>query len=325
MRIAVASGKGGTGKTTVATSLALCLAADRAQMQIAARPDPPLFLDCDVEAPNAHLFLHPTFESRQEVGLLIPRVDEAKCTHCGKCAEVCQYHAIAVFGKKVLVFPQLCHGCGSCTLICPEHAISEVQDVMGVLESGPTPSGIAFARGMMNVGEPMATPVIRQLKKWAAPQLGQVAIMDAPPGTSCPVVESVRGADFLLLVTEPTPFGLHDLRLAVQVGHELNLPIGVVVNRDGIGDGSVDEFCAAEGLPILMRIPFDRAIAEGIAQGQSFVDIHPEYRVQFQEMLVRIVEDVSDPAEQIASGQSIPLFEATVFDFKRKLTPGQTP
>jgi MinD superfamily P-loop ATPase len=290
MRIAIASGKGGTGKTTVATSLALCLAADRAQPNPV--PDPLLFLDCDVEAPNAHLFLRPTFERCQEVGLLIPHVDEARCTHCGKCAEVCQYHAIAGLGKKVLVFPQLCHGCGGCTLICPEHAISEVPDVMGVLESGAADSGIHFARGVMNVGEPMATPVIRQLKKWAASRPGQVVIMDAPPGTSCPVVESVRGADFLLLVTEPTPFGLHDLKLAAQVGRELNLPMGVVVNRDGIGNGGVDEFCAAEGLPILMRIPFDRAIAEGIAQGLSLVDIYPEYMERFQQMLTQIARRV---------------------------------
>lgn len=288
MRIAVASGKGGTGKTTVATSLALSLAADRTQTQPA--PDPPLFLDCDVEAPNAHLFLKPTFERRQEVGLLIPHVDEAKCTHCGKCAEVCQYHAIAVLGKKVLVFPQLCHGCGSCTLICPEQAISEVSDVMGVLESGTADSGIHFARGVMNVGEPMATPIIRQLKKWAAPKPDQIVILDASPGTSCPVVESLRGADFLLLVTEPTPFGLHDLKLAVQVGRELSIPMGVVVNRDGIGDGGVDEFCAAAGLPILMRIPFDRAIAEGIAQGQTLVEIRPEYLALFQKMFLQITE-----------------------------------
>jgi MinD superfamily P-loop ATPase len=290
MRIAVASGKGGTGKTTVATSLALCLAADRAQTQPAARPDPPLFLDCDVEAPNAHLFLKPAFERRQEVGLLIPRVDEARCTHCGKCAEVCQYHAIAVLGKRVLVFPQLCHGCGSCTLICPEHAISEVSDVMGVLESGMAHSGIHFARGVMNVGEPMATPIIRQLKRWAAPKPDQIVILDVSPGTSCPVVESVRGADFLLLVTEPTPFGLHDLKLAAQVGRELNLPMGIVVNRDGIGDGGVDDFCETAGLPILMRIPFDRAIAEGIAQGRTLAEIRPEYLTLFQKMFLQITE-----------------------------------
>ena len=288
MRIAVASGKGGTGKTTVATSLALSLAADRKQVLPASSP--PLFLDCDVEAPNAHLFLKPTFERRQEVGLLIPRVDEARCTLCGQCAEVCQYHAIAALGKRVLVFPQLCHGCGSCTLTCPEHSISEIPDVMGVLEGGTADSGIHFARGVMNVGEPMATPIIRQLKKWAAPKPDQIVILDASPGTSCPVVESVRRADFLLLVTEPTPFGLHDLKLAVQVGRELNLPMGVVVNRDGIGDGGVDDFCETAGLPILMRIPFDRAIAEGIAQGQTLVEIRPEYLALFQKMFLQITE-----------------------------------
>jgi MinD superfamily P-loop ATPase len=286
MRIAVASGKGGTGKTTVATSLALSLASD------STRP-PPLFLDCDVEAPNAHLFLRPTFERRQEVGILIPRVDESKCTHCGKCAEVCQYHAIAVLGKKVLVFPQLCHGCGSCALICPEHAISEVPDVMGVLESGTARANIPFARGVMNIGEPMAVPVIRQLKKWIAPQPNQIVIMDAPPGTSCPVVESVRGADFLLLVTEPTPFGLHDLRLAAQIARELNIPAGVVINRDGIGDAGVEDFCAAERLPILLRIPFDRAIAEGIAQGQTLVDLQPEYRARFEGLNTAITSRIA--------------------------------
>jgi MinD superfamily P-loop ATPase len=287
MRIAVASGKGGTGKTAIATSLALSLVPDWEQPSPASNP--PLFLDCDVEAPNAHLFLEPIFERRQEVGILIPQVDEAKCTHCGKCAEVCQYHAIAVLGDKVLVFPQLCHGCGSCVLTCPERAISEIPDVIGVLESGSCMNGITFARGVLNVGEPMATPVIRQLKQWARPQPNQDVIVDVSPGTSCPVVESVRGADYLLLVTEPTPFGLHDLRLAVEVGRELNLPMGVVINRDGIGDGSVDEFCETEGLPILMRIPFEHAIAEGIARGQPLVEIHPGYLHQFRQLYNRVL------------------------------------
>ncbi|MBN1889909.1 MAG: ATP-binding protein [Thermoflexales bacterium] len=300
MKLVVASGKGGTGKTTVATSLALSLAADSTQASPA--PDPPLVLDCDVEAPNAHLFLKPTFEQRQEVGILIPHIDEATCTHCGKCAQICQYHALAVLGKKVLVFPQLCHGCGSCTLVCPAGAISETLNVIGVLESGPAESGIAFAHGVMNVGEPMAVPIIRQLKKWALPSPGQVVIVDASPGTSCPVVESVRGADFLLLVTEPTPFGLHDLRLAVQVGRELNLRMGVVINRDGVGDEGVDEFCAVEGLPILMRIPFERVIAEGVAQGRTLVEIHPQYAVRFQELFSHIMEQIGQSPNEGRQG-----------------------
>ena len=285
MRIAVASGKGGTGKTTVATSLALSLAANAAGL-------PLLFLDCDVEAPNAHLFLKPVFENHKDVSILIPSIDETKCTSCGKCAEVCEYHAIVVLGKKVLVFPQLCHGCGSCTMVCPTKAIQEVPDVMGVLESGSTPSGINFAQGILNVGEPMAVPVIRQLKKWIIPQLGQLEIVDAPPGTSCPVVESIRNADFLLLVTEPTPFGLHDLKLAVQVAKELNIPAGVIINRDGIGDAGVEDFCTAEGLPIMMRIPYDRAIAEGTAQGQNLTDIYPGYTPLFQQLFTEISRKV---------------------------------
>jgi MinD superfamily P-loop ATPase len=286
MIIAVASGKGGTGKTTVATSLALSLAADRKRDLPASSP--PLFLDCDVEAPNAHLFLQPVFHERQEVGILVPQVDEARCTHCGKCAEVCQYHAIAVLGKKTLVFPQLCHGCGSCTLMCPEGAISETLDVMGVLERGPTPYGVDFARGVLNVGEPMAVPVIRQLKRWADPRADQVVIVDASPGTSCPVVEAVRGADFLLLVTEPTPFGLHDLKLAIQVARELNIPAGVVINRDGIGDAGVEAFCEAEGLSILLRIPFDESFAEGIARGKTLVEIRPVTVSLFDQLLTHI-------------------------------------
>jgi MinD superfamily P-loop ATPase len=274
MIITIASGKGGTGKTTVATSLALSLAVDQSL--------PPLFLDCDVEAPNAHIFLHPKLADSQAVALLIPSVDEAKCTHCGKCAEVCQYHAIAVLGQKTLVFPQLCHGCGSCTALCPEYAITEVPDRMGVLERGQASAGISFARGVLDVGEPMAVPVIRQLKKWAIAQPGQVVIRDAPPGTSCPVVETIRGSDYLLLVTEPTPFGLHDLRLAIQVAVELGLPAGVIINRANGSYPDLEAFCAAQQLPVLLRIPFERTIAEGVAQGNTLVEIHPEYGHDFR-------------------------------------------
>jgi MinD superfamily P-loop ATPase len=273
MIVTVASGKGGTGKTTVATSLALSLAAEL--------NTPPLFLDCDVEAPNAHLFLQPVFKQRKEAGILIPAVDETRCTHCGKCAEVCQYNAIAVLGKKTLVFPQLCHGCGSCMALCPEHVITEQPDKMGVLEGGPARSNIAFARGVLDVGEPMAVLVIRQLKKWATPQIGQVVIRDASPGTSCLVVEAVRGSDYLLLVTEPTPFGLHDLRLALQVASELGIPAGVIINRENGPYTALDEFCSDNHLPVLLCIPFERVIAEGVAQGKTLVDIHPEYATLF--------------------------------------------
>ena len=281
MRIVVASGKGGTGKTTVATSLAL----------VAAEQEPVRFMDCDVEAPTAGLFLDPALETRKEVGILIPQVDESTCTFCGKCAEVCQFHAIAVIGKKTLVFPELCHGCGSCTLVCPENAISEQLDVMGVLESGPAAQGIDFAQGVMNVGEPMAVPIIRELKKWETTGMAAIEIRDAPPGASCPVVETVRGADFVMLVTEPTPFGLHDLKQVAAITRELGLPTGVIINRDGIGDNAVETYCNENGLPILMRIPMERRIAEAIARGKSLVESIPEYRPQFQTMLETIVAE----------------------------------
>jgi MinD superfamily P-loop ATPase len=285
MIIAIASGKGGTGKTTVAVNLVLSLSADSTDL---------LFLDCDVEEPNAHLFLNPTIERREEVGILIPEVDYDKCTFCGRCAEVCAYHAIAVVKQNVLVFPELCHGCGSCTLNCPEEAIHEMLNVTGVIEEGCV-EDIRFAHGILNIGEAMAVPVIRELKKRIGRHSDRVVILDASPGTSCPVVETMRGADFVLMVTEPTPFGLHDLRLAVEVARdELGLPVGVVINRDGVGDRGVEDYCAAEDIPILMRIPLDRRIAEAYSEGVSMVEALPEYRERFVELYRRIaVEGVA--------------------------------
>jgi MinD superfamily P-loop ATPase len=289
MRIAVASGKGGTGKTTVAVSLALSVAAHAAGKHDGHRP--PLLLDCDVEAPDAHLILQPDIESEAGAAVPVPIVDEGRCTACGQCAEVCTFNALAVLGGHVVVFPELCHGCGSCGLICPERAIRERPRTIGRLEAGHA-GELRFAHGTLDVGEPMAVPVIRRLKAWARPRQGQLTVVDAPPGTSCPMVEAVRGADFVLLVTEPTPFGLHDLRLAVEVVRELDIPMGVVINRDGIGDDGVDALCAAQGVPILLRIPFERTIAEGIARGRALVDIHPEYRERLRGLASRIAETV---------------------------------
>jgi MinD superfamily P-loop ATPase len=301
MIIAVASGKGGTGKTTVAVNLALSITMDR---QRNADSTDLLFLDCDVEEPNAHLFLKPTIERREEVGILTPEVDYGKCTFCGRCAEVCAYHALAVVKQNVLVFPELCHGCGSCTLNCPEEAIHEVLNVTGVIEEGqvrvnsqfPIPNSrkggiIRFAHGILNIGEAMAVPIIRELKKRIGENTtDRIAILDASPGTSCPVVETMRGADFVLMVTEPTPFGLHDLRLAVEVARdELGLPVGVVINRHGVGDQGVENYCAAENIPILMHIPLDRRIAEAYSEGVSIVKALPEYRERFIELYRRIV------------------------------------
>jgi len=282
MIISIASGKGGTGKTLVATSLAYSLKGRQ----------PVRLLDCDVEEPNDHIFLKPVISQKEAVGIPVPKVDEAKCTHCGLCAEICAYNALAVLPDRVMIFPELCHGCGACSYLCPEKAISEEGREMGVVEQGNA-DGIDFVQGRLNIGEAMATPVIRRVKEYAKDD--GLVIIDVPPGTSCPVVESIKGSHFCLLVTEPTPFGLHDLRLAVEVARdELGLPVGVVVNRDGVGDQGVDEYCAAEEIPILMRIPLDRRIAEAYSDGGPLVEALPEYREQFQNLYAAIGRLVVD-------------------------------
>jgi len=280
MKIAIASGKGGTGKTTVATNLAYV--ASRNGQSVA-------YLDCDVEEPNGHIFLKPQIAASKPIGNLIPQVDEAKCTHCGKCGEICQYSAIVCVGQKVLVYPELCHACGGCTIVCPAGAIRETLREMGKLETGQA-GPIQFVQGLLNIGEAMSPPLIREVKA-AAPQVDLV-IADAPPGTSCPVIESVRDSDFVLLVTEPTPFGLNDLKLAVEMVCALKLPFGVVVNRADLGDRETRSYCNTNRIRILAEVPDDRKIAEAYSRGEMACEAIPKYKALFSKLLKDITEEV---------------------------------
>ncbi len=269
MIIAVASGKGGTGKTTVATSLAMVLG-NRAQI-----------LDCDVEEPNCHILLKPTIMTTDTVNIPVPAVDLEKCSLCGKCGEVCQFSAIVPIGKTVIAFPELCHGCGACAFFCPEKAIEEIPRNLGVVETGMAGS-IEFVQGRIRIGEAMAPPLIRAVKTRIMGD--KIAILDSPPGASCPVITTVRGSDFVIMVTEPTPFGLNDLEIAVNAIQSLRIPLGVIINRSDIGDSSVADFCAAKKIPLLMEIPHDRKIAEGYARGIPLVESAPAHTRRFEKL-----------------------------------------
>jgi MinD superfamily P-loop ATPase len=277
MIVSVASGKGGTGKTLVATSLALSLK-DNHKVQL---------LDCDVEEPNANILLRLPVKQSQPVCISVPRVHEAKCTYCGKCAEVCAYNAIAVIKRKVLIFPELCHGCGACSYLCPENAITEEGKEVGVVENGDS-ENLELIQGKLNVGEAMAPPVIRAVKKHI--DNASIVIIDVPPGTSCPVIEAVKGSDFCLLVTEPTPFGLNDLSLAMEVVRELDMPCGVIINRVGVGSEEVEQYCNREGIPILLKIPLDRNIAVLYSRGIPLIEGMPRWREEF----LRFFEHIKD-------------------------------
>jgi MinD superfamily P-loop ATPase len=275
IKIAVASGKGGTGKTTIATSLAISLSS---QMRVT-------YVDCDVEAPDGHIFLDPQILNSLSASIRIPEIDRDLCRHCGKCVEVCQFHALAKIGNQIMTFSQLCHGCGSCTLNCPHDAIKEVAHQIGRLEYGKVSTDLFFYQGILTISEPMATPVVRQLKQQIQP-FGEssVIIYDSPPGASCPVVETIRGSDFIILVTEPTPFGLHDLKQILGIAQQMKIPFGVVINRNGIGDTSLEDYLHLKGIPILMRIPFQREFAAGISAGNSLVSIYPSIKTEMIDM-----------------------------------------
>ena len=274
MIISVASGKGGTGKTTVAVNLALSLK----NVQ---------FLDCDVEEPNAHIFLKPKIREQKKAYIPVPEIDESKCVYCGTCAKICVYNAIAVLpgqdGKKgsTLIFEQLCHGCGACSALCPQKAIKEINREIGVVERGDS-GEIDFIHGRLNIGEAMSPPLIRQVKEYIDP--AKTVIIDAPPGTSCPVVASIKGSDYSILVTEPTPFGLNDLILAVEVLRKLKIPFGVIINRSDLGNDKAEEYCRQEKIPVLMKIPFKKEIAVAYSKGEPMVEAFPEYKKDFHDL-----------------------------------------
>jgi MinD superfamily P-loop ATPase len=283
MIVAVASGKGGTGKTTVSLNLARVLGSC---VQL---------LDCDVEEPNDHLFLAGAVVEQETVSIPVPQVDESLCDGCGECSRFCQYHAIVSLKTAPLVFAELCHGCGGCMEVCPRHAIREVQRRIGDLEIRQA-GLITLIQGRLDVGVATAPPLIRAVK--ARLQNGTPAILDAPPGTSCPVIVALRGADFVILVTEPTPFGLHDLTLAVEMTRELGIPFGVVVNRVGVGDDRVHAFCGRQAIPILAEIPDDPRIAAAYSRGELLVDVLPQYRAHFEQLMSAVTASPCGPQPQ---------------------------
>lgn len=273
MLISIASGKGGTGKTTIAVSLAMSID-ENAQL-----------LDCDVEEPNIHIFLQPHITKSETFFTKIPQINLERCDFCGKCSSVCAFNAIAVIPGVVNIFPELCHSCGACKYFCPLNAIDEIKQPVGVIEYGES-NGVNYVCGRLNVGQAMPTSLIKAVKK----QINHVryAIIDAPPGTSCAMVQSVLGSQYCILVTEPTPFGLNDLKLAVDVLMKLKIPFGVIINRCDMGDNKVEKYCYDMDIKILMKIPFDRKIAENYALGKSLIGVFPKYKEEFKKIFIMI-------------------------------------
>lgn len=282
--LVVAAGKGGTGKTLLATSLALVLQQ--------AYPGRVQFLDCDVEAPNGHLLLRPTLGPDQLVTVPVPVVDLDTCTRCGRCAAVCQNAAVAVIRDAVLVLPALCSGCGACSYICPAGAITESSRAIGVVNSGQTAEGIEFHTGCLQVGEARATPVSKAVKRHV--RSDYITVIDAPPGTACPMQEAVRDADYCVLVTEPTPFGRSDLEAAVETCRSVGTPCGVLINRDRSGYSGVDNYCAEAGLTLLGRIPQERRIAEAYSRGEALLGREPQWQRLLLEVLAVVFREIEE-------------------------------
>lgn len=270
--IAVASGKGGTGKTMVATNLALFAARSGASVTL---------VDCDVEAPNDHLFFQ--VDARAEtVEVPIPEAPAEACpSGCTACRDTCRFGAIRILGGKPTVFSELCHGCGACALACPAGVLAERLVRVGEIESGRESEGLRLVTGRLDIGEVKAPPVIREARRVAEEEAAELTILDAPPGAACSAVATLQGADLVLLVTEPTAFGLHDLELMVELARALGLPAAVVLNREGTGLVDIAGYCDSQSLPLLARIPFDRSVAERYAEGELLIDSHPEGELWF--------------------------------------------
>lgn len=278
MIISVASGKGGTGKTTVAVSLAL------------AAEGPVQFVDCDVEEPNAHIFLKPEITESKPVNIFVPKINSDKCDYCGKCADICVYNALAVAEGTIILFEELCHSCGGCWYLCPQKAIGQVARGIGMIEKGRA-GRISFVHGRLKIGVATVPPLIDAVREEAEEE--GLTVIDAPPGTSCPVVSSVRKTDFCLLVTEPTPFGLNDLSLAVELTRVMGVPCGVIINRSGTGDEMIERYCRAKGVPVMLKIPQDRSIAMAYSRGIPLLQAKPEYAVLFRNLILEIEKAVA--------------------------------
>ncbi|MFH1195829.1 MAG: ATP-binding protein [bacterium] len=275
MIISIASGKGGTGKTTVAASLASVVHES-------------VYIDCDVEEPNGHLLLKPKIVSEESAEKLLPQIDHDKCNFCGKCVEVCEFNALINLKFEIVLFEEMCHGCGACKYFCPSKIITERAKEIGIIRVGITKEKILFADGILNIGEVAAAPLIKEVKKKIVE--GRTNIIDSPPGTSCSMVETVKDSDFCILVTESTPFGLNDLKLAIDVLKTIEIPFGVVINKYDPSFTEMENYLKENGIEVFLKIPFDRRYAETYSEGRLPINKYPELRNDFILLHKKIIE-----------------------------------